>query len=82
MQTNDPPATPKDATKATDEQRDMQDKLEHRNDDPEAPVGIRRRTRSPTRPSPKSSPAVCGEELPTGIRGVKPVVAATVDLYE
>ena len=39
MQTNDPPATPKDATKATDEQRDMQDKLEHRNDDPEAPGG-------------------------------------------
>ncbi|HEX2213601.1 MAG TPA: hypothetical protein VHH12_09160 [Mycobacterium sp.] len=32
-----PSATPKDATKATDEQREMQDQLDHRNDDPEAP---------------------------------------------
>jgi hypothetical protein len=33
------PATPKDATKATDEQREVQDELDHRNDDPEAPGG-------------------------------------------
>lgn len=39
MQTNGPPSTPKDATKATDEQRDIQEKLDHRNDDPEAPGG-------------------------------------------
>jgi hypothetical protein len=34
---NDPPATPKDATKATEEQRDLQQQLDHRNDDPDAP---------------------------------------------
>lgn len=39
MQRNDPPSMPKDATKATDEQRDMQAKLDHQNDDPEAPGG-------------------------------------------
>ena len=38
-QTNDPPANPKDATKATDEQRDAQDKLDHRHEDPDAPGG-------------------------------------------
>ena len=38
-QPNDPPATPKDATKATEEQRELQDKLEHQNDDPDAPGG-------------------------------------------
>lgn len=32
-------AIPEDATKATDEQREMQDRLDHRNDDPEAPGG-------------------------------------------
>ena len=36
-QRNDPPATPKDATKATDEQRELQDELDHQNDDPGAP---------------------------------------------
>ena len=36
---NDPPATPLDATKATEEQRAQQDRLEHRNDDPDAPGG-------------------------------------------
>lgn len=36
---NDPPATPMDATKATEEQRALQDELDHRNDDPEAPGG-------------------------------------------
>jgi hypothetical protein len=37
--TNDPPSRPKDATKATDEQRDIQEKLHHQDDDPEAPGG-------------------------------------------
>jgi hypothetical protein len=36
-QSNNPPPTPKDATKATEEQRELQDKLDHRNDDPDAP---------------------------------------------
>nr|WP_194945739.1 hypothetical protein [Mycolicibacterium malmesburyense]CRL67427.1 hypothetical protein CPGR_00427 [Mycolicibacterium malmesburyense] len=36
---NDPPATPKDATKVTEEQRALQDDLDHRDDDPEAPGG-------------------------------------------
>jgi hypothetical protein len=33
----DPPAAPEDATKATEEQRKLQDQLEHQNDDPDAP---------------------------------------------
>ncbi|UNB53553.1 hypothetical protein [Mycolicibacterium sp. YH-1] len=33
-----PPPTPRDATKATDEQRELQDQLEHQNDDPDAPA--------------------------------------------
>ena len=37
--TNDPPSTPKDATEATEEQRYIQEKLDHRDDDPEAPGG-------------------------------------------
>ena len=36
---NDPPAKPKDATKATEEQRALQDELDHQNDDPDAPGG-------------------------------------------
>ena len=36
-QENDPRATPKDATKATDEQRELQNELEHQHDDPDAP---------------------------------------------
>lgn len=36
--TNDPAATPKDATKATDEQRAEQDLLDRRNEDPDAPA--------------------------------------------
>ena len=36
-QVNDPPATPKDARKATEQQRDIQHKLEHQNEDPDAP---------------------------------------------
>ncbi len=38
-QRNDPPAKPKDATKATEEQRELQDDLDHQNDDPDAPGG-------------------------------------------
>jgi hypothetical protein len=34
---NDPRATPKDATKATKEQREIQNELDHQNDDPDAP---------------------------------------------
>jgi len=36
-QIDNPPPTPKDATKATDDQRKLQDKLDHQNDDPDAP---------------------------------------------
>jgi hypothetical protein len=36
-QHNKPPPIPKDATKATAEQRDMQDELDHQNEDPDAP---------------------------------------------
>jgi hypothetical protein len=34
-QSNTPPATPKDATKATEEQRELQDQLDHKDDDPD-----------------------------------------------
>ena len=36
-QPNDPPATPKDANKATEEQRELQDEFDHKDDDPDAP---------------------------------------------
>ena len=36
---NDPAATPKDATEATEDQRQVQEQLDHRDDDPEAPGG-------------------------------------------
>jgi hypothetical protein len=36
-QRNDSPENPKDAREATEDQRDLQDELEHRNDDPNAP---------------------------------------------
>jgi hypothetical protein len=36
-QQNEPSATPKDATKVTEEQRQLQEQLDHRNDDPQAP---------------------------------------------
>ena len=36
-QTNNPPATPKDATKVTAEQQELQAKLDRQNDDPDAP---------------------------------------------
>ena len=38
-QRNDPPSTPKDASKVTDDQRAQQEQLDHRNDDPNAPGG-------------------------------------------
>ena len=38
-QPNDPPATPKDASEATEEQRALQDELDRQNDDPDAPGG-------------------------------------------
>jgi hypothetical protein len=38
-QPNDPPATPRDAREATEEQRELQEEFDHRNDDPEAPGG-------------------------------------------
>jgi hypothetical protein len=37
-QNNVSPSTPEDATEATDEQRDLQQKLEHQDDDPDAPA--------------------------------------------
>ncbi|MBX7450161.1 hypothetical protein GR927_19410 [Mycolicibacterium sp. 3033] len=37
-QNNIPPPTPKDATKATEEQRDLQDKLERQDEDPDGPA--------------------------------------------
>lgn len=42
-QTNNPPSTPKDATKATADQQELQAKLEHQNDDPDAPGGHQNR---------------------------------------
>jgi hypothetical protein len=36
-QQNNPPSTPKDATKATEEQQELQQELERQNDDPDAP---------------------------------------------
>jgi hypothetical protein len=36
-QINSPAPTPKDATEATEEQRELQDQLDHQNDDPDAP---------------------------------------------
>jgi hypothetical protein len=36
--TNFPPATPEDATKASAEQRELQEKLDHKDDDPDAPA--------------------------------------------
>ncbi len=33
------PYTPKDARQVTDDQRELQDELNHRDDDPEAPGG-------------------------------------------
>jgi len=38
VEQQDTSPTPKDATKATEEQRELQDQLEHQNDDPDAPA--------------------------------------------
>jgi hypothetical protein len=38
-QQNMPPATPKDATKATEEQRELQSQLDDPRSDPQAPGG-------------------------------------------
>jgi hypothetical protein len=37
-QQHTPPPRPRDATKTTEEQRELQDQLEHQNDDPHAPA--------------------------------------------
>ena len=39
--------TPKDATRATEEQRDLQEKLEHQDDDPDAPARSQSRHQIP-----------------------------------
>ena len=44
---NDLAAKPKDATKATEEQRELQDELDHQNDDPDAPGGHQTRKQVP-----------------------------------
>lgn len=36
---NDPPATPRDATETTEEQRELQDQLDDPTSDPQAPAG-------------------------------------------
>jgi len=38
-QQNIPPSVPKDATKASEEQRVLQEQLDHQHDDPDAPGG-------------------------------------------
>ena len=44
---NIPPRTPKDATKTTAEQRDLQEKLEHQDEDPDAPARTQSRHQIP-----------------------------------
>lgn len=44
---NFPPATPEDATKASAEQRELQDKLDHQDDDPDAPARSQTRHQIP-----------------------------------
>jgi hypothetical protein len=46
-QNNVPPPTPKDATKATEDQRELQEKLEHRDEDPDAPARSQSRHQIP-----------------------------------
>jgi len=46
-QNNVAPPTPKDATRATEEQRDLQEKLEHQDDDPDAPARSQSRHQIP-----------------------------------
>lgn len=45
--TNFAPATPKDATRASDQQRELQEKLDHKDDDPDAPAGSQTRHQIP-----------------------------------
>ena len=45
--TNFPSATPEDATKASDEQRELQEKLDHKDDDPDAPARSQTRHQIP-----------------------------------
>lgn len=40
-------STPDDATQASDEQRELQDKLDHQDDDPDAPAGWQTRDQIP-----------------------------------
>jgi hypothetical protein len=70
-QFNNPAPTPKDATKATEEQPRLQEKLAHQSDDPDAP-GIKMGTsslrshRSTANCVPRSSAAwVATAQLPT-----------------
>lgn len=42
---NNPPPTPRDATKATEEQRELQRELEHQDDDPDAPASFQDHTK-------------------------------------
>lgn len=46
-QNNIPAPTPEDATKATEEQRDMQERLEHQDEDPDAPARTQSRHQIP-----------------------------------
>ncbi|WP_347133204.1 hypothetical protein [Mycobacterium sp. DL] len=46
-QTNGPSPTPEDATEATEEQRELQEKLEHQDDDPDAPARSQTRHQIP-----------------------------------
>jgi hypothetical protein len=46
-QNNAPPPTPKDATKATEDQRELQEKLEHQDQDPDAPARSQSRHQIP-----------------------------------
>lgn len=46
-QNNTTPATPEDATEATEEQRELQEKLDHRGDDPDAPARTQSRHQIP-----------------------------------
>jgi len=39
---NEPPPTPVDATKSSEEQRVLQDELDHQNEDPEGPGKVDR----------------------------------------
>lgn len=42
-QVHNTPPTPKDATKATEKQKELQENLDHQNDDPDAPGGHQNR---------------------------------------